>query len=376
MKHKTIHWALPVCFLLILALFCAGFFLLPKQSFAENEKRVLSEPPVFSWQSLLDGSLTEQAQTYIADHFPFREAFVGLHAYWEQLLAQNGDSGIYRGKDGYLFASQSAIDLEKEKSNIDAIRAFANRNDLQTTWMIVPCAGATLGDKLPKFHKAYRDSEMLATLRENIGDDAMIDTEALFKEHLDTQLYYKTDHHLTSEGSRLLYEAFCKQNGITPHNFTKTKTTDDFYGTAYSKSGLWLTKPDTLEIWEEDGGDYSVTITEGTNETTSDSLYFPAHLKDKDQYPVFLDGNHALVKIENNRCHNGKKLLILKDSFAHCMTTFLAAEYETIYMVDLRYHRSPVADLLQSEGIRDLLVVYGAENLATSTDIAWLTMLG
>ena len=376
MQHKKIYWALPVCFLLIVALFCTGFFLLPKQSFAENEKRVLSEPPVFSWQNLLDGTLTEQAQTYIADHFPLREAFVGLHAYWEQLLGQNGDSGIYRGKDGYLFAAQGAIYLGKEKSNIDAIRAFADRNGLATTWMIVPCAGATLSDKLPKFHKAYRDGEMLSTLRDNIGDDGLINTEALFRDHLGTQLYYKTDHHLTSAGSRLLYEAFCKQNGITPHDFTLTKTTDDFYGTAYSKSGLWLTKPDALEIYAEDGGDYTVTITEGTNETKSDSLYFPAHLDDKDQYPVFLDGNHALVKIENNRCHNGKKLLILKDSFAHCMTTFLAAEYETIYMVDLRYHRSPVADLLKSEGIRDLLVVYGAENLATSTDIAWLTMLG
>ena len=376
MKKKTFYWALPVCFLLILAVFCAGFFLLPKQSFAENEKRVLSEPPVFSWENLMNGTLTEQAQTYIADHFPLREAFVGLHAYWELLLGQNGDSGIYRGKDGYLFALQGKIDLEKEKSNINAIRAFAQRNQLAATWMIVPCAGATLDSKLPLFHKAYRDSEMLATLRETIGDDRLIDTEALFKEHLDTQLYYKTDHHLTSAGSRLLYEAYCKQNSIAPHDFTKTKTTDDFYGTAYSKSGLWLTEPDTLEILEEDGGDYTVTITEGPNETTSDSLYFPAHLDDKDQYPVFLDGNHALVKIQNNRCHNGKKLLIIKDSFAHCMTTFLAAEYETIYMVDLRYHRSPVADLLQSEGIRDLLVVYGAENLATSTDIAWLTMLG
>jgi hypothetical protein len=376
MKKRCSLWALPVCFLLIVGVLTVLFFALPKQSFAENEKRLLSEKPQFSFAALLDGSLTAQWQTYLADHFPLREAFVGLHAYFELAMGQNGDSGVYRGKDGYLFASQGKIDLAKEKSNIDAIRAFADRNNLQTTWMIVPCAGAALSEKLPRFHKAYRDGEMLDTLRANIGDDALIDTQTLFTENKDTQLYYKTDHHLTSAGSRLLYEAFCKQNGIPPHDFAKTKSTDDFYGTAYSKSGLWLTKPDALEVWEEDGGDYTVTITEGTNVTTSDSLYFPAHLGDKDQYPVFLDGNHALVKIQNNRCHNGKKLLILKDSFAHCMTTFLAAEYETIYMVDLRYHRSPVADLLQSEGIRDLLVVYGAENLATSTDIAWLTMLG
>ena len=157
--------------------------------------------------------------------------------------------------------------------------------------------------------------------------------------------------------------------------FTKTRTSDGFYGTAYSKSGLWLTKPDTLDIYEEDGGDYTVTITEGTESKVYDSLYFPAHLAEKDQYPVFLDGNHALVKIENHRCSNGKKLLILKDSFAHCFATFLAANYETIYMVDLRYCRLPVREQLAADGVTELLVLYGAENLATSTDVAWLTLI-
>ncbi len=162
---------------------------------------------------------------------------------------------------------------------------------------------------------------------------------------------------------------------LEKHDFLPLQTSEGFYGTAYSKSGLWGTKPDTLELFEEPGGDYTVTITEGSDKKKHGSLYFTEHLENKDQYPVFLDGNHALVKIHNNNIENGKKLLIVKDSFAHCFTCFLAANYETIYLVDLRYHRTPIGDLLKKEKIGDLLVLYGAENLASSTDIAWLSML-
>lgn len=375
MIKKMLRWALPVCFLCILLTLTVCFFALPKQSFAENEKRVLSEKPVFSFASLMDGTLTEQAQTYIADHFPLREAFVGLHAYYEQAMGQNGDSGVYRGKDGYLFTKQGKIDLKKEKSNIEAIRAFAERNNLSTTWMIVPCAGYTLAGKLPALHESFRDGEIIDNARALTGGDRFLDCRDVFLESGGIQLYYKTDHHLTSAASRALYEAYCAAEGLEPHAFALTKTSDGFYGTAYSKSGLWGTKPDKLEIYEEPGGSYTVVITEGKEKTKYNSLYFTDHLNDKDQYPVFLDGNHALVKIRNNNCDNGKKLLIVKDSFAHCFTTFLAAEYETIYIVDLRYHRSSISELVEKEKIGDLLVLYGAENLASSTDIAWLSML-
>lgn len=375
MKKRMLRWALPGCFLLILLSLTVLFFALPKRDFAENEKRVLSEKPTFSFAALLDGSLTEQWQTYLADHFPLRETFVGLHAYYEQAMGQNGDSGVYRGKDGYLFAKQGKIDLKKENANIEAIRGFAERNGLDTTWMIVPCAGYTLEKKLPPLHQRYRDGEIIDNARSLTKGDCFIDCRDVFLQSGALQLYYKTDHHLTSDASRALYEAYCAEKKLQGHAFMLTLNSDGFYGTAYSKSGLWGTKPDTLSLYEEPGGSYAVTITEGQTVTKADSLYFTDHLNSKDQYPVFLDGNHALVKIRNRNCDNGKKLLIVKDSFAHCFATFLAAEYETIYMVDLRYHRTPITDLLKKEKISDMLVLYGAENLATSTDIAWLSML-
>ena len=375
MQKKNRVFLLPLCFFLIIAALTVAFFALPKQQFAENEKRVLAEPPKVSFAALLDGSLTEQAQTYIADHFPLREAFVGLNAYAEQLFGRNGDSGVYRGKNGFLFTAQGEISLQKTADNVQKIRDFAARCGLDTTWMLVPCSGYVLDDCLPRFHKTFCDGEILAEAKKAAETDAFLDVPGAFEGLDKTQLYYRTDHHLTSKGSLALYETYCAAKGLTPQQFTLNQTSGGFYGTAYSKSGLWLTKPDTVELYSEPGGDYTVTITEGSEEKTYDSLYFPDHLNSKDQYPVFLDGNHSIVKIENRRCQNGKKLLILKDSFAHCFTTFLAANYETIVMVDLRYCRAPLSEMIASEGIGELLVLYGAENLATSTDVAWLTMM-
>ncbi len=374
MKQKKTFWVLPVCFLLMVALLTGSFFLLPKESFAENEKRPLSEPPVLSVSTLLDGSFMTQAQTYIADHFPLRETFVGLHAYWQQLLGQNGDSGIYRGKDGFLIARQGDIDLKKEEMNLRAVRQFADANGLAVTWMLVPCAGAMLEDKLPRVHMPYRDDAMLDLVNETCRDDTVLDVRDVFSAADAATLYYRTDHHLTSRGSLLLYEAYCREKALDAQNFSLTQTSDGFYGTAYSKSGLWLQKPDTLEIYAQPDGDYTVTITDGTAVKTSDSLYFKTHLQNLDQYPVFLDGNHGLVQIRNNRCHNGKRLLIFKDSFAHCFATFLAANYEEILMVDLRYHRAPLQDLLESTQPQELLVLYGAENFANAADLAFLSM--
>ena len=43
MKKRLSLWALPVCFLLILGIFTVCFFVMPKKTYAENEKRILSE---------------------------------------------------------------------------------------------------------------------------------------------------------------------------------------------------------------------------------------------------------------------------------------------------------------------------------------------
>lgn len=113
---------------------------------------------------------------------------------------------------------------------------------------------------------------------------------------------------------------------------------DGFYGTTWSGSGYWFTQPDQVEVWDS-GIQPTVTLIDGSAAPqVSHSLFFPSHLEEMDKYPVFLDGNHSLVTIQNPNAEGGN-LLVIRDSYAHCFSTFLASDYQNIYLVDLRYYR-------------------------------------
>ena len=361
-----------LAFLLIVALLMA---VLPAKEYSENEKRVLGQFPAFSLESVTDGSFGSQLETYLADQFPLRDLFVGIHAYGQLLLGQNGASGVYAAEDGFLIAAPKEIDPQRVERNVRQLEAFRDSTGLPGAIMVVPSAGYMLEDKLPNVHESYQDDAIMEIVQKTAGEMQVIDLRQVLSEDPE-DAYYRTDHHLTSSGSYRMYRAFCEKLGLAPEIFARKEIYGGFYGTAYSTSGLWATEPDTVEIWEpESPGQYQVTIVEGTQSETFDSLYFTEHLENMDKYPVFLDGNHSLVSVENKACQNGRRLMILKDSYAHCFATFAIENYEQILLLDMRYFRGSAQEVAQQYGITELLFLYGSENLATSTDFGWLLPL-
>ena len=361
--RKMKKYSASVVFLAFLLTIAILAVVLPKSSYSENEKRVLAEFPGLTGQAVTDGSFGKSLETYLADHFPLRDLWVGLNAYAGQALGQNGVSGIYAGKDGYLIAEPAPYQEETALRNIRVLREFAEKAGLPATILTVPNAGYMMDDKLPVNHKPYYDEKLFDLIRENAGQMQVLDLRDMLPEGA----YYRTDHHLTSAGAYAMYRAYFPEGQA----FSCTDIYPGFYGTGYSKSGLWLTKPDDLEVWEVPG-DFTVTIRDGATSATYDSLYFPVHLGNMDKYPVFLDGNHQIVTVDNPNLSNGRRLLILKDSYAHCFATFAASQCEQVCMVDLRYYKGSVSGLLEEYGCTEILYLYGAENLATSTDIPWL----
>ena len=115
-----------------------------------------------------------------------------------------------------------------------------------------------------------------------------------------------------------------------------------------------------------------VTITEGTESREYDSLYFYNHLDEDDKSPVFLDGNHALTTIENSRADRGT-IVLVKDSFSHCLAPFLAENYRKVILVDMRYYKQSVSQIVRDENAEQVVVLYGIDNLATDTDLVWVS---
>jgi hypothetical protein len=66
------------------------------------------------------------------------------------------------------------------------------------------------------------------------------------------------------------------------------------------------------------------------------------------------------------------RLLVIKDSFAHTLAPFLADSFRKVTLVDVRYYKNSVTDLVKQGKYDRVLVMYGIDNFATDTDLAWL----
>lgn len=381
MNNKKTQIAIISIFLAFTVGLFGLFVILPKAEYSSSEKRYLAKAPEFTLENFFEGKLTNSLEGgenggYIPDHFPFRTFFVGVNSYWNLLTGTTASNGYYYGDDGYII-TKPAEPLRAEK-NLELINKFSASYD-EVGLMVVPSAGYMLDSKLPRAHADYSDEQVYAYISENKeANIRFYDLCEDFGDHVvsDEQIYYKTDHHWTSLGAYTAYGRYCEDNVLeyTGMDDFEVSTYENFYGTTYSSSGYFLRDPDTLEVWKnKDFADsIRVTITEGSTTETFESMYFEEHLSEDDMYPVFLDGNHAMVTIENTEAKSDDTLLLIKDSFAHCAAPFFAENYAKVIMIDLRYYKMPVSEIVKTEGVDDILFLYGMNNFCTDTNLGYL----
>lgn len=378
-RSKIGKYIPAVVFLIFIYGMALWFLFSPKTDYSSSEKRYLQKFPDANVEKVLSGEFGSEFETFFADQFPQRNTWVGINAYTTLAEGNNGASGVYNCKNGYLINKPVSTDNNLDK-NVGAVVDFAKTIDAPTTVMLVPSTGYIADDVLPTFHDKYNDDEDISKISSTLSKDKIgfVDLRERFKSEYKngSQLYYKTDHHWTTKGAYTGYQELCKALGITPidDSTLKKDSYPDFYGTTYSSSGFWLTPPDNIEIWsnpKNSDKNISVKITEGANVKTSGSMYFTDHLKEDDKYPVFIDGNHALTEITNTNAKNGT-ILLIKDSFSHSLAPFLAENYSKVVLVDLRYYKESVSQLVSTYNPEQVVVLYGIDNLATDTDIVWL----
>lgn len=378
-RSKIGKYIPAVVFLIFIYGMALWFLFSPKTDYSSSEKRYLQKFPDANVEKVLSGDFGSEFETFFADQFPQRNTWVGLNAYTALAEGNNGASGVYNCKNGCLINKPVSTDNNLDK-NVGAVVDFAKSIDAPTTVMLVPSTGYIADDVLPTFHDKYNDDEDISKISSTLSKEKIgfVDLRERFKSEYKngSQLYYKTDHHWTTKGAYTGYQELCKALGVTPidDSTLKKDSYPDFYGTTYSSSGFWLTPPDNIEIWsnpKNSDKNISVKITEGANVKTSGSMYFTDHLKEDDKYPVFIDGNHALTEITNTNAKNGT-ILLIKDSFSHSLAPFLAENYSKVVLVDLRYYKESVSQLVSTYNPEQVVVLYGIDNLATDTDIVWL----
>ena len=356
MKKRTLQILTVMGFIGFLLAMLLGTVLIPKEAFSQREKRYLAEFPQPQWDNIISGAWSDGLESWLADHIPLREFFVGLDAYKEYLLGQQTASEI-RVIDGRLVEAPVTVDQEALEKNLNTIDSFAGKLDCGMTLALVPSAGWATG------REAWKVDAIIFDIYERVSVDTLNLTECFRGK---PELFYQTDHHWTSQGAYTGYQAIAAHFGReAAEQFTRERIPDCFRGSTYSRSALWLTEPEDMELWH--GSDDIRYI--ASDSPDPQKVFCRDRLTEADPYLVFLDGNHPLVRLYNPNASG--RLLVIRDSYSNCLGPFLAESYGEVVMADLRYYRLPLSTLA-AEGFDQVLMIYSLNSFLTDPFIILL----
>ena len=371
-KGGLIHYPLLILF----SVFFVGMFLLdcvtPDRTVSELENTTLTQRPKVTAQILSSAGLNRffnDYTQYTKDQIPGRDAWISLQSFVETALLQKTQSGgILLGDKGQMFDRTYGLVSSEERTlprNIAAVASLAARCPGKVYVMVAPAASSIYPERVPAHAPLLQEESYLSQIQAAVeqAGGVYLPLEDALSAHKDEYIYYRTDHHWTTQGAYYAYSELCSALGLEPFDRAAHTAVDvpDFYGTFYSRARTWNAQPDTLTYYDLDNPltIYTVTGPGMPTEGQTTGLYDLDKLDVYDKYAAFLHGNNGLSRVEGD---GEGRILVIKDSYANSFVPFLTANYAQIDVIDLRNYNYGLDGLIAENGYDQILVLYSFDS--------------
>ena len=233
--------------------------------------------------------------------------------------------------------------------------------------MIAPLASEYYTPDSYKDH-TVNQKETFDSIAERLDDGIIsVDIDTVLGQHTDEDIYLRTDHHWSPLGAYYAAQTFAQAAGVDFYDLGtfKKKDIDGFVGTMYAFTGDADIKndPETFTYYVPDNNDKCTTYYYDTAFGYSGTGNFFNGIGDaSNAYLTFMGGDEQIIKVKTN-VQNGRKLVIVKDSYGNAIPGYLFKSFEEIYVVDMRYFDLNLVDFIEQNDVTDLLfamVTYSA----------------
>lgn len=341
-----------------------------KKTFSENENRFLEISPKFSFSTLFKGEYIPKLENYLTDHFPLRDMFMSVKTIFDKMIGKEDEKGVYFSDKGYLIEKYN-----KPINNDKIIKTLNNFYDsinyVNLNLMLVPTSITINDNLLPTNAPSYSQIDTINDIYHDIEFNTIKLYDTLRENNKYYDMFYHLDHHWTTYGAYYSYVEYAKANEIdylSINDFNIELVTDKFNGTLYSKSNDYFRKSDEIYLFRNINEDYNVNYV--SRDKVTDTIYELDYLDKKDKYSLFLDNNHPLIVVTNNRLNNNKEIVVIKDSFGNSFISFLLNHFEKVHIIDPRFYTSSISDYIKdNENINDALIIYNMNSIDSDIGI-------
>ncbi len=326
----------------------------------------------------------DAAENQLDQSNPLRNTFIDLNGGFQRLMGKrviedsNPQLDTHRLDNGQLTFTVESCETDWKAENLAALSEWCAAQDTPLLYIQAPFKINPEGPRLPTGTADYTNQnadDLLAGLAQRNVDH--LDLRKEIKEQgLDhASLFYKTDSHWTTEAAFWAYTTICdtleERYGFTiddavinRNNFTATTYENIFLGSQGKRVGTLYAGTDDLDVLLPNFGTklrYEVPVHQFYKEGKfSETVMDYAHVEtvdyyNKSPYYVYSGGDYPLSHITNLNQPDGKKVLLVRDSFSCAVAPFLSLAVGQVDTFDLRYNDASLKDYI-SESQPDIVI--------------------
>lgn len=195
-----------------------------------------------------------------------------------------------------------------------------------------------------------------------------VDAYRNIAKHTAEDIYLRTDHHWAPLGAYYAAEMIAEAAGVPFMDLShyEQKVVRNFVGSMFRYSGDISVKrsPEDFVYHEPIGVEYEttyITYTVDENYQVTGSYgptkgkYFHT-FKDGSggAYCTFMGGDTKITQVRTST-DNGRRMLLIKDSFGNALPGYLFFSFEEIHVIDARYFTRNIVEYVNQNGITDLV---------------------
>ena len=301
-------------------------------------------------------------------------------------IPDNGDDGFYVNSDIFIWNNQ-AFELFKGNtknaiSYASAINYCTRRmpEGIKVYSMVIPThISMGLPKRLENTMKSTNQKTYIAEITNHyINTVIPVNIFNTLNKHKKEYIFFNTDHRWTTLGSYYAYEQFCRAANETAIPITDKpfREIHNFAGSLYGITKLETLKnnADTIRYYDiSEKCDIRILKNNRGNYETVYSIYDESAKSGQMPYNLFLYGDNPITVIANREEKNGKKLLIVKNSYADCFVPFLIGHYDELHIIDFTVYEGNIPLYCRSQNITDMLIM---SDIMTSVNTFQLEKLG
>ncbi len=304
-------------------------------------------------------------------------------------IAVNNDDKATISNNGIAIVGTRALMFYGGNSKIENYAQVINKykevagENVNVYSMVIPTAISFYGTPELSNYSVDQLTDINRIISALSPDVKAVDVYTPLSKHTNEDIYLRTDHHWAPLGAYYAAQKFAEVAGVDFMDLSQyeQQVTHGYVGSMYSYTNDPILKnnPEDFVYYVPKDIEYHTYYFDyklsngdivGTQPAYEGKFFYHFDDGNSNAYCTFMGGDSKITHVHTNK-GNGRKLMIIKDSYGNALPGYLFGSFEDIYVIDMRYFTYNMTNYIKNSGVTDILFANNSFHAATNSTVQY-----